>query len=181
MFGRVVALEPDSKNIVRLNASLAGYSESTRRRIEIIPVAAGSSHGKVRFDSTGTVTSSVGAAGSTEVEHRPLDKVLSGLAPSYIKMDIEGSEPDALTGAHQILREDEPVLAICLYHRQEDLWQIPLQIQAINPRYRLFLRRYSDDCSGAGLLCRPRAPAAAGYADHVLIDLSGSGLVRRST
>jgi hypothetical protein len=61
-------------------------------------------------------------------------------------MDIEGSEPDALAGAGRILREDEPVLAICLYHRQEDLWQIPLQIKAANSNYRMFLRRDSDDC-----------------------------------
>jgi hypothetical protein len=100
----------------------------------------------MRFDATGTVTSAVGSAGSLEVDVAPLDDVLRGRSPSYIKMDIEGSEPEALAGARRILEEDEPVLAICLYHRQEDLWRIPLQIRAINPRYHLFLRRYSDDC-----------------------------------
>jgi FkbM family methyltransferase len=145
-FGRVIALEPDPANIDRLQASLSGYPATVRSRVEAIAVAAGSQRGKMRFDATGTVTSAIGSAGTLEVDVAPLDDVLRGRSPSYIKMDIEGSEPEALAGAHRILQEDEPVLAICLYHRQEDLWQLPLQIRAINPRYDLFLRRYSDDC-----------------------------------
>jgi hypothetical protein len=61
-------------------------------------------------------------------------------------MDIEGSEPDALAGARTVIARHAPVLAVCLYHRQADLWQIPLQIRAMNDSYRLHLRRYSDDC-----------------------------------
>jgi FkbM family methyltransferase len=145
-FARIIALEPDPANIDRLHASLAGYPATVRSRVEAIAVAAGSQTGKTRFDATGTVSSAVGSAGSLEVDVAPLDDVLSQRSTSYIKMDIEGSEPEALAGAHRILQQDEPVLAICLYHRQEDLWQIPLQIRAINPRYHLFLRRYCDDC-----------------------------------
>jgi FkbM family methyltransferase len=145
-FNRIIALEPDPKNIARLYASLAEYPESVRRRVEAIPVAAGSKRGKARFDASGTVGSSVETGGGIEVDIATLDETLEGRAPSYIKMDIEGSEPDAIAGATRILRNDAPVLAVCLYHRLEDLWQIPLQIRAANPDYRLFLRRYSDDC-----------------------------------
>jgi FkbM family methyltransferase len=145
-FGRIIALEPDPANIARLQASLSDYPRTIRNRVEAIAVAAGSQKGTARFDATGTVTSALGSAGSLEVDIAPLDDILRGRSVSYIKMDIEGGEPEALAGARQILQEDEPVLAICLYHRQEDLWQIPLQIRAINPRYHLFLRRYCDDC-----------------------------------
>lgn len=145
-FGRIIALEPDPKNIARLYASLSDYPDSVRNRVEAIPVAAGSRRGKARFDASGTVGSSVGSDGGIEVDIATLDETLEGRAASYIKMDIEGSEPEAIAGAIRILRTDAPVLAICLYHRQEDLWQIPLQIQAANPDYKLFLRRYSDDC-----------------------------------
>jgi FkbM family methyltransferase len=145
-FAKIIALEPDPQNIARLHASLSHAPESLRRRIRAIPVAAGARRGMAQFDATGTVGSSVGSAGSIDVEVAPLDEALSGTAPTYLKMDIEGAEPDAIAGAHQLLARDEPVLAVCLYHRQEDLWQIPLQIRAINSRYHLFLRRYSDDC-----------------------------------
>jgi len=145
-FGQIIALEPDPANIDRLHASLSSYPATVRSRVAAIAVAAGSQRGKMRFDATGTVASAVVSAGGLEVDVAPLDDVLRGRSPSYIKMDIEGSEPEALAGARRVLQEDEPVLAICLYHRQEDLWRIPLQIRAINPRYHLFLRRYSDDC-----------------------------------
>lgn len=39
----------------------------------------------------------------------------------YIKMDIEGAEPDALKGAEKLLQENQSVkLSVCLYHKQED-------------------------------------------------------------
>jgi hypothetical protein len=61
-------------------------------------------------------------------------------------MDIEGTEPDTLLGASQIIASRAPVLAICLYHAQEHLWQIPLLIQSLNKDYNFFLRRYADEC-----------------------------------
>jgi FkbM family methyltransferase len=145
-FGGVVALEPDPGNAERLKASIAGMPEELRRKVEVVTAAAASRRGTLRFDALGTVGSTVGEGGTAEVDCITLDEVLARRHPSYIKMDIEGSEPDALAGARAVIAQDAPVLAICLYHRQEDLWQIPLQIRALNPSYRLYLRRYSDDC-----------------------------------
>jgi hypothetical protein len=61
-------------------------------------------------------------------------------------MDVEGAEPEALAGARETIRQHAPVLAICLYHRQSDLWEIPLQVREMTDRYSFYLRRYSDDC-----------------------------------
>jgi FkbM family methyltransferase len=145
-FGRIVALEPDPQNVARLEASLGELSEGTRRRLEIVPVAAASRRGRLCFNATGTVAASVGEAGATEVACAPMDEILRERIPTYIKMDIEGSESEALAGARAVTAAHAPVLAVCLYHRQHDLWQLPLQIRALNQCYRLFLRRYSDDC-----------------------------------
>ena len=43
-------------------------------------------------------------------------------------MDIEGAELDALNGAKATIRKHLPKLAVCLYHVQEHLWEIPLKI-----------------------------------------------------
>jgi hypothetical protein len=51
-----------------------------------------------------------------------------------------------LRGARDVIKRHRPVLAVCLYHKQEHLWQIPLLLQSLTTDYRLFLRRYSDDC-----------------------------------
>lgn len=66
-------------------------------------------------------------------------------------MDIEGSELDALAGARNIIRKGMPILTICLYHRYDDLWRIPLFINSLAGEYRLFLRPH--EIEGWQLVC----------------------------
>jgi hypothetical protein len=61
----------------------------------------------------------------------------------FIKMDIEGSELEALQGAQQTLREFAPRLAISLYHRPEDFVSIPLWLDSLGCGYRFYLDHYS--------------------------------------
>lgn len=60
-----------------------------------------------------------------------------------IKMDIEGSELKALKGAALTIKEHHPILAVCVYHKKEDLVTIPQYIKSLCPKYRLYLRNYS--------------------------------------
>lgn len=62
---------------------------------------------------------------------------------TFIKMDIEGAERDALTGAAELIRRCRPDLAICVYHSISDLWEIPLMIHDIEPSYRLYMRHHT--------------------------------------
>ncbi len=145
-FRQIVALEPDAANFAQLQAFVAKLPNNVRDKIHLEQVAIGSRPSTVRFEASGSVSSHVTAAGGYEVRSLPLDDVLADFGASLIKMDIEGSEADALRGAANIIRAHLPVLSICLYHRQEDLWQIPLLIASLSDQYRLFLRRHSDDC-----------------------------------
>ena len=58
----------------------------------------------------------------------------------YIKMDIEGSELGALKGAERLIRKYKPYLAICLYHRKNDLLDIPTYLYNLLPDYKFYLR-----------------------------------------
>ena len=58
----------------------------------------------------------------------------------YIKMDIEGSELRALKGAEKTIKKHHPFLAICLYHRKNDLLEIPLYINSLGINYDYYLR-----------------------------------------
>jgi FkbM family methyltransferase len=144
-FGAAVGLEPDPQNRKNFEAWRATLPESTARKVQVLPYASSAKAETLRFDSTGTAGSALGA-GEIEVEARPLDQVAAEFHPTFIKMDIEGAEPAAVTGATGIIQKQQPIMAVCLYHAQEHLWQIPLLIQRLNPEYKLFLRRYSDEC-----------------------------------
>ena len=58
-------------------------------------------------------------------------------------MDIEGSELEALRGAREVIRRDKPRLGICVYHRPEDILEIPMFIKELVPEYKLYIRHHS--------------------------------------
>ncbi len=72
-----------------------------------------------------------------------LDEVLDEKV-TFVKMDIEGAELEALMGASRIIKRDKPKLAICVYHKPEDLTKIPLYISELVPEYKFYLRHYSN-------------------------------------
>ena len=63
---------------------------------------------------------------------------------TFIKFDIEGAELEALKGAKGIISSYRPKLAICLYHKKEDYWQIPYYVKELVPEYKLYIRHYSN-------------------------------------
>ena len=61
----------------------------------------------------------------------------------FIKMDIEGSELKALKGAEQVLRRFRPKLAISLYHKVQDFYEIPIYLDGLGLGYRFYLDHYT--------------------------------------
>jgi len=62
--------------------------------------------------------------------------------PTFIKMDIEGAEHSALMGMKKIITRDKPKLAISVYHKNNDIFEIPLLIKKLNPKYKIYLRHH---------------------------------------
>ncbi len=87
----------------------------------------------------------LGIAGAEDEKNglTSLDAKLKDKKITLIKMDIEGYEPEALRGAKQIITEQKPKMAVCLYHRLEDFWQIPQYLKKLNPDYKLYIRHHS--------------------------------------
>lgn len=65
----------------------------------------------------------------------------------FIKMDVEGAELEALKGAEKLIRERKPSLAICVYHKENDIIEIPLYLKSLVPEYKLYL------CGGCHTTC----------------------------
>jgi len=144
-FRRVFCFEPDPANLAALSSAVRTMHLADR--VTTLPYAVGNLNGAVSFSCTGSAGSHLTAAGSAAaIPCRRLDDSDWPLVPTYIKMDIESAEPEALVGARELLRRHQPVLAVCTYHRSEHLWQIPNLIRSMVPEYHLFLRRYAEDC-----------------------------------
>ncbi len=80
-----------------------------------------------------------GDSSSERVETVALDEdIPEGF--TFLKMDIEGAEYDALRGSEQIIRRCKPKLAVCVYHGYDDLWRIPALIDSYNSGYSFYLR-----------------------------------------
>lgn len=81
--------------------------------------------------------------GNAQVKVVALDSCIRDRV-TFIKMDIEGAELKALEGARELIRKHKPKLAICLYHKNEDMWEIPYFIKNLVPEYKLYIRHYSN-------------------------------------
>ena len=137
-WGSITAFEPDRKNWEKLYAAFDNTPSIYGRLAAVTDVP-----GLRSFVESGDYSSHLGE-GQWKTACVRLDDEGWHNPPTYIKMDIEGAELEALWGARRILKEHSPVLAICAYHTSDHLWQIPLLIHAIQPDYQLFFRRYAE-------------------------------------
>lgn len=97
------------------------------------------------FDAQENVASHVvDTISEDKIDVVSLDDTVYDEKPTFIKMDIEGSELQALKGSINILKDYKPKLVICIYHKPEDLYEIPLFIKSIIPEYKLYIRQYSN-------------------------------------
>lgn len=148
---RIWAVEPDEKNYQKLCAYAKGET-----RAEVIPCHFGawSERTELFFGKSGNRNASFGQNRSSTLEERPvkltrvqadtLDSLLVGQRVDYIKYDVEGSEKEALIGSAQTIHAFHPTLLVSLYHRNEDIFALPLLVKQMFPFYKGFcLRRLS--------------------------------------
>ena len=144
-FRHIAAFEPDPINYGKLSQYVAGLDSHVCQKISLHNLAVGAARTHVSFNATGTDGAAIASHGESMVECCPLDETLHESKPTYLKMDIEGAEQDAIVGAQSTIRNHRPVMAVCVYHRQNDLWRLPLAIRSLYPDYRFFLRTHEVD------------------------------------
>ncbi|HEY1580733.1 MAG TPA: FkbM family methyltransferase [Terracidiphilus sp.] len=141
-FRSAYLFEPDPRNLRSLKERLSRMPEDIRKRVEIFEAAVGESEYKIEFNS-GLGASSAPGSGTDCVQCVSLDNTLSE-SPSLIKFDIEGFELLGLAGSRRIIANHSPSLAVCAYHVQSHLWEIPLLIHSFNPTYQFYLRPHGQ-------------------------------------
>lgn len=143
-YKHIYALEPDIEIYEKMRQNI-----EKNRWENVTPIAKGAwrraSALKFRIDHEKPGSSRVSNSEEDElrVEVDSIDHIAGNEIVTFIKMDIEGSEMDALIGAKETITRNKPKLAICVYHRPEDVLSIPTYIKRLVPEYKFYLRHHS--------------------------------------
>ena len=156
-FADVYAFEPDPVTFAKLTANF-------RDEPRVHPIHAGlhSHGGTLRFRDDASRGAIFAADGEIEMPVTTIDTVLGERPLTYVKMNIEGAEIDALNGGRNVIRRWRPRLAISVYHRASDLWRIPQLVLDLTPDYDLYLRQHDGGIIETVLYALPSARSAVG-------------------
>lgn len=139
-FEKIIAFEPDTLSFPILLQNIRTLPETIQHKINAYQLGVAGCNQEYPFNAVGLPSSSIGT-GIEIIKCVRLDDFVN-LPPTHIKMDIEGAEADALAGAAKLITRFHPKLSICVYHRPSDLWEIPLLIKSMVPKYKLRLRQH---------------------------------------
>lgn len=137
-YKKILSFEPDAQCYEKCRETLKDVAG-----LHLENTGLWSEKSRLFFRAKGDSTSKIVESGSDSIETVRLDDVVGNEKVSFIKMDIEGAEKEALIGCANTIRNDKPKLAICIYHKPQDVWEIPGLILDLNPEYNFYIRHYA--------------------------------------
>ena len=140
-YKHIYAFEPEAQNGVIIEKNLSLYPNIT-----VIHKGVWDVETELRFSAGNSIASRLEDSGTTIIPVTTIDNIFSGNQlsdmPTFIKMDIEGAEFEALSGAKHIIELARPKLAICIYHKIEDIYKLTQLIHSFRSDYKFALRQY---------------------------------------
>ncbi len=134
-YNEIICAEPDSKTYKKLTEHCKNLEN-----FKAVNAAVTDTDGVVGFSNVHGRQSSVG--GDKPTNSVSLNTLCKNSEPSYIKIDSEGCEYAILNGGKEILTKFTPKLNVAAYHRSEDVFELPILINSINPSYKIHLRHH---------------------------------------
>jgi len=136
-YEKIYYFEPD-KNLMDISKK----ELAEKNDIVYVQAVVGKEKGYEQYEPIGGGAGSVSKEGQEKVDVVTLDNFVSENM-SYIKMDVEGYEMNALLGARRFITEHSPVLSVSVYHKPGDMHQLIKYILSINPNYKVYIRHYT--------------------------------------
>ncbi len=143
-YEKYFAFEPDAANMNELRKFV---EVNEIKNVTLIQKGLWCKPDVLSFSDNKGGSSSITDNSETKIHVDSVDNVCPDA--TFIKMDIEGAELQAIKGCAQTIAANKPKLAICVYHRPDDILEIPLFIKELVPEYKLFLRihaPFSSEC-----------------------------------
>lgn len=143
--GKAYLLEPDDDNQQQIRKNC----QDSEADINYLKIGAWYETDTLAFqtdESQGTAGKIVDS-GNVRINVDAIDNIVKDDKVDFIKMDIEGAELNALKGAAKTIEKSHPILAICVYHKREDLLEIPEYIHSLYDGYKFYVRAYGGPYS----------------------------------
>ncbi len=138
-YDKIYCCEADEDNF---NILLDTIERLGIRDVECHKIGLWKEKGKLMFHNIGSGSGYIGEGGTTSIQADTIDHMFGGV--TFINMDIEGAEYEALLGGASTIRKYAPVLAISVYHKRDDFIRIPFLIKSLLPEYRIYFRHYRE-------------------------------------
>lgn len=137
-YSEIHSFEPSPNNFNILKEYIESLP-NPENRIFAHQLALGDVIGSIQVESEYGPASRVGL-GDIDVPVSTIDEFSkTHQPPTFIKIDIEGFEPNCLLGAKNTISQTAPVVAVCVYHLQSHIWEILLQLNSYYPNYHFSL------------------------------------------
>ena len=137
----IIAFEPNKDNFNRLNKFFG-----RRKNCLLINKGLSDKEDCLLFFDHGSSSKLVSneKEATLKIDVINIDAVPECREATFIKMDVEGAEMDALRGAEKTITANKPKLAISIYHSNEDMLRIAEYIHKLIPEYKLYVRHHSS-------------------------------------
>lgn len=143
--GTVYLLDPDEYNQEQIRKNC----QNSKADIKRLKIGAWNKEDTLAFqlDENQRTAGKITDTGNVRINVDAIDNIVKEDKVDFIKMDIEGAELNAIKGAAQTIKKEHPILAICVYHKREDLLEIPEYIHSLYDGYKFYIRAYGGPYS----------------------------------
>ena len=139
---KVALFESDMSTFKELLKTIGDDSQLYAGEMSLYPCGVWSDTVKLRANNGMELNSHISDDGDDIIQCVAIDQVLKGFNPTFVKIDVEGAEYQALTGARNTITENKPDMVISLYHDLRDIWELPLFIKSWDLGYKFYIRVY---------------------------------------
>ena len=164
-FGKIYSFEPGKRQqaayLARRQRLLAEWALDDDQ-IQLVPAGVGNKQSRAKkinnpfsnhFGATHFEVADDDSNDEGAIDIVALDEILADENVMFIKSDVEGFEMDMLRGAEQIIRQKKPLMALSIYHKLTDYYEVPLYIKSLVPEYKFRVRHHSTGFPDTVLYC----------------------------
>lgn len=141
-YKKIYAFEPNSESFSQLKERVKHLDN-----IKLVSKGTWKKKDTLKFKKRGSASQIVIEESDIEIPVVTIDEIVGEDKITFIKMDVEGSELESLKGAASTIACNMPKLAICCYHKKNDIIDLYEYIKGFDNReweYRVFLRHHSN-------------------------------------